>query len=169
MDWDAIAAISEIIGTTAVVISLIYVGIQIRHSTAVARSTARQSVTELMLESTSNLVEDCSLAAAFVKEMKGEELDDVEHLRLLGRAYLAMRNWENIHYQYRIGMLTSDEWQGFRANLEAILEWPSTRNYWQNEKQFYSAAFRTEVNKILQNLADRPDWQSHSYVLKTSE
>ncbi len=169
MDWDAIAAISEFIGTAAVVVSLIYVGIQIRQSTAVARSTARQSITELMLGSTSNLVEDSALAAAFVKEMKGQKLDDIERIRLLGRAYLAMRNWENIHYQYRIGMLSSDEWQGFRKNLEAVFEWPSTRDYWEHEKQFYSPAFRAEVDQILRSSVNRPDWESHSYILTDPE
>lgn len=85
MNWDAVAAISEIVGTTAVVVSLIYVGIQIRQITAVARSSARQSITELMLGSTSSLVEDSALAAAFVKEMKGQKLGEVERLRLLGK------------------------------------------------------------------------------------
>ena len=54
MNWQAIVAISEIIGTVAVVISLIYVGLQIKQSTIVARSTARQAVTELMLQSSTN-------------------------------------------------------------------------------------------------------------------
>ena len=165
MNWQAIVAISEIIGTVAVVISLIYVGLQIKQSTIVARSTARQAVTELMLQSSTNLVDDATLAAAFIKDLKGEQLDPVDRLRLFGRAYAAMRNWENMHYQYRTGMLTEDEWRGFRKNLEAVFEWPSIRTYWENEKQFYSPAFRAEVESILQSVGEPPTKLSHEYAI----
>jgi len=44
MDWDAIGAISEAIGAMAVVISLIYVGTQIRHNTKTSRDEAVREI-----------------------------------------------------------------------------------------------------------------------------
>jgi hypothetical protein len=168
MDWIAIAAISEIAGTIAVVVSLIYVGVQIKQNTTVARSTARQSVTELMVEAGSNMVQDSTLAAALLKNMKGEHLDDVERLRLLGHANISMRNFENIHYQFRTGMLTEEEWLGFKMNLGAVFEWPLIRTYWENEKQFFSPVFQAEIDSILESAPQNPDFHSHSYAFGKS-
>lgn len=46
MNWEAISAISDIVGAVAVVISLVYVAAQIRQNTKMARSGAKQSLTE---------------------------------------------------------------------------------------------------------------------------
>ena len=164
MNWEAIDAVSGALGALVVVISLIYVGIQIKQNTKVARSATRQAITELMIESNKDLVSDPSLADVFIKDLKGEKLDSVDRLRLLSRAFLALRNWENIHYQYRTGMLTEDEWRGFRLNLEAIFEWQTVRTVWKNEKQFYSGAFQKEIDGILKRLPESKV-RTHDYAV----
>ncbi len=40
MDWDAISAVSQLIGSIAVVISVLYLAVQLRSSTRVARVAA---------------------------------------------------------------------------------------------------------------------------------
>ena len=117
-----------------------------------------------MIDSNKDLVADPSLAEAFIKEMRGEKLDGVDRLRILSRAYFSMRNFENMHYQYKTGMLTSDEWRGFKMNLEAICEWPSVRTFWENEKQFFSSAFQKEISEILEKVPDAKA-SSHRYVI----
>lgn len=168
MNWETIDAISSALGTLAVAISLIYVGIQIRQNTKVARSAARQAITELFIDSNKDLVGDSSLAGAFIRDLKGQELDEVERLRIFSRAYLALRNWENIHYQYRNGMLTKDEWQGFRLNLGAVFEWQTVRTVWEKEKQFFSEEFQHEIDGIL-NVNPEPEIRSHEYAISAKE
>jgi hypothetical protein len=164
MNWEAIDAISGAIGSLVVVISLIYVGIQIRQNTKVARSAARQAITELLIESNKDIVNDPSLAEAFIKDLNGEKLGEVDRLRVLSRAYFAIRNWENIFYQYRTGMLTKDEWRGFRLNLQAIFEWETVRRVWENEQEFFSEAFQGEVGDILKGIPDSKV-RSHKYAV----
>jgi hypothetical protein len=149
MNWEAIDAVSGAIGTLVVVISLIYVGVQIKQNTKVARSATRQAITELMIDSNKDVVNDPSLAGAFIKDLKGEKLDEVDRLRIFSRAYFAMRNWENMHYQYSTGMLTKDEWRGFRLNLAAIFEWKTVRTVWKNEKQFFSETFQKIQDSLI--------------------
>ena len=43
MDWQAISSIAEVIGATAVVVSLIYVAIQVRSTTEQNRAAMRAS------------------------------------------------------------------------------------------------------------------------------
>ncbi len=44
MNWDAIGAVAEILGAIAVVVSLLYLALQVRQTTAVARATAFRSI-----------------------------------------------------------------------------------------------------------------------------
>jgi hypothetical protein len=43
MNWDSVGAVGEIVGALAVLITLIYLSVQIRQNTKVARSAALDS------------------------------------------------------------------------------------------------------------------------------
>ena len=169
MNWEAIGAVGEIVGALAVVATLGYLAVQIRQNTRVARSAARQAIAQMTMSSASNLVEDGELADLVARDLAGEQLIDGERLRVMGRSYIAMRNWENIHYQYLTGMLSDDEWSGFRLNLKALLQWPSTQRYWSNENHYYSKAFREEVAALLEEVQASPGEMDHRYVSRGAD
>lgn len=166
IDWDAVGAIGEIVGAVAVVATLGYLALQIKQSTKVARSATRQSIAEMSVASASDITDDPSLAEAMIKDLRNETLAPVERIRMLARCYKAMRHWENIHYQYLAGMLSEDEWRGFRLNLKGLAKWPSMKEYWQNERQFFSAAFQSEVSAIQRELADESSDPFHGYAVR---
>lgn len=166
MNWDAIGAIGEIIGAGAVVATLGYLAVQIRQNTKVARSSTRQSIAEMTINLNADLVADRTMAQTLASDLQGESLEIADRIRLLSRSYRAMRNWENIHYQFLSGMLSEDEWRGFRLNLKATLEWRSMQEYWTNEHQFYSEAFQSEVSNVLREVGSGPDNLSHAYILE---
>ena len=149
MNWDAIGAIGEILGALAVVVTLGYLAVQIRQSTAVARSSTRQAIAQMSMESGSNVANDPEIAALMIRDLKGEELSEVEQLRIFSRAYIAMRHWENIHYQYNEGLVSKDQWEGFRKNLSSLLAIDAYREYWEHESFHYSDAFQAEIASLL--------------------
>lgn len=148
MNWEAISAVAEIVGVIAVVVSLGYVAIQIRQNTKVARAATRQAISESTENLTSDLISNAEIAEIFVKHMNGEELNPVENLRLQARCYRDMAHWENIHYQFAEGMVSKDQWLGFRKNLAALLAIDVYREYWEHESFHYSDAFQAEVASI---------------------
>jgi hypothetical protein len=165
MNWEAIGAIGEIIGAVAVVVTLAYLAVQIRNSTRIARSATRQAIAETAMTHGTNLVADKDLMAALLKDLKGEDVDEVNWTRLMAHNYITMRHYENIYYQQLAGMIEPDEWRGFRENLQAVLEWRSMRLFWKNEGHYYSDAFREEVSAIQSELSENETSSSHSYVL----
>ena len=169
MNWEAIGAIGEIVGATAVVATLVYLAIQIRQNTKVARSATRQAIAEMTINLNSDLIGDQSLGQSFLKDPESEPVEDGERLRLMARSYRLMRNWENIHYQYLTGMLSEDEWRGFRLNLKACLQWDSTNEYWRNERQFFAETFQAEVAQIQQELQRESGNLSHGYLFNQTD
>lgn len=150
MNWAAIGAVSEVIAAIAVVVSLVYVGTQIRQATKIARASTRNAIAESAQALTSDLIGDAKMAEILVRHLNGEELNPVDKLRLEGRCYRDLRHWENIYYQVREGLMTTEEWEGFRKNLALMLAIEAYRQYWQFESELYSEAFREEIDLILQ-------------------
>lgn len=83
MNWDAIGAIGELLGATAVLVTLVYLALQVRHARNDLRRSIQQSRTtafrELMLERTRN----SELQNAIIKARKAfkPEMDSLEELQ----------------------------------------------------------------------------------------
>lgn len=154
MNWDAIGAIGEIIGAAAVVASLVYLATQIRQATKMSRATTRNAIAESAQRLAQDLTENQGMAEIIVKHVSEIPLDPVETLRLQGRCHRDMRHYENIYYQARAGLLSDDEWFGFRKYLMALFEVDAYREYWKHEGELYSEVFRDEIDSILQDSAE---------------
>lgn len=149
MNWEAVSAIAEVVGVIAIVVSLIYVAVQIRQSTKVARAATRQAIADSTESLGSDLINDGGMAEIFVKHINGEELSAVESLRLQARCYRDMQHWENIFYQFNEGLVSLDQWSGFRKNLAALMEIDAYREYWDHEASHYSDSFQAEMMTIV--------------------
>ena len=167
MEWAAIVAISEIIAAGAVVISVVYLAIQIRQATKTARATTRNSIAESAQALSQDVIDNADMAEIFVKHLNGEELNAVEMLRMQGRCYRDMRHWENIYYQVREGLLTNDEWSGFRRNLSALFDIEAYREYWISEADLYSDAFREQIDTILKETSGNAEGVKFAQRFKT--
>jgi len=169
VNWDAIGAIGEIIGALAVVATLGYLAVQIRQNTKTARSAARQAISDAATLPAQNFFGDANFRKAFNAHVNGEEVDEDQMLHLQSYCYINFRLWENIHYQYRSGMLTADEWDSFRRNLKAISQIPIWQDYWEREGDVYTDSFRAEMNSILGEIADEPRSLPKSVIHPRSE
>jgi len=157
MNWEAIGAMGEIMGAMAVVASLVYLAIQIRQSTKVARSATRNAIAESAQRLGQDFIDDTGMAEIFVKHISGEELTPIEAIRLQARCYRDMRHWENIHYQMSEGLMSEEQWLGFRKNLQALIGINAYREYWEHESDLYSESFRNEVKAVIDNRGGAAD------------
>jgi len=139
------------------VLSLLYVAAQIRQNTRVSPSSARHAIPDSAASITSDILATSDVADLLRRDIAGEDLAEAEVLKLYARAYMIMRTWDNIFYQYRLGMLAEDEWRGFRRNLSVNLHTRHVREYWHLQGDMFSDAFRSEVEQILAEIEDHPD------------
>ena len=105
MNWTAIGAIGEVLGALAVFLTLIYLAMQIRTNTKVAKSTVRRHITETIMRVGESVTSNTELAHAWMEQYDGE-VEPHKELQLQGFAYSTMRLYENIQFQMNNGMLT---------------------------------------------------------------
>lgn len=149
MIWEAISAIAEVVGVIAIVVSLIYLAVQIRQNTKVARAATRQAIADSTENLGSDILNNGEIAEIFVRHINGEDLSAVENLRLQARCFRDMQHWENIFYQFNEGLVSPDQWSGFRKNLVALLGINAYREYWEHEASHYSDQFQAEMSSII--------------------
>ena len=144
MNWEAISAVSEIVGAVAVVISLIYVAAQIRQNTKMMRTAAKQSLTEA---SQNFIYKGIDRSEEWVKLMTGDNPSTPEEdarMSLLVRAML--RGFESQCYQYESGLLEDNEWRALQAAIKDLCSLPGVNRYWQQLKPHMSERLKNVVD-----------------------
>ncbi len=116
MNWEAIGAVAEVCGALAVLVTLIYLAVQIRQQNQVARAQVGQQRADSIIQLVSfylNSEDDFSLF------MKITSNDDIKPTNLLESEQIRARmillplraNLENTYEQYRNGFISEEHYQ----------------------------------------------------------
>ena len=107
-DWSNLA---QVIGAAAVVISLFYVGFQIKRNTSAVRSATAQAVHDNYADWYMNMMGDAELNRIAIKGLKDYfSLDETEKAQFIG-AFMAVISFsQNAFYQWREKTLSSSLW-----------------------------------------------------------
>jgi hypothetical protein len=158
VNWEAIGAISEMIGALAVVISLIYLAFQIRQNTNQLEQNERTSIAASVSASATSYRENrqhiytsSEVAEIHLKGTADPEcLDEVERHRFrLLMSNFADANWD-MYAQTVVTGFSPETWetQGRRA-IKRVLDTPGGRWFWQMFGEEYPSEFRVEVDRVL--------------------
>jgi RNA polymerase-interacting CarD/CdnL/TRCF family regulator len=82
MNWEAIGAIGEIVGAFAVVVSLIYLALQIRHSRKAAEAQSTISTADMASRWRGMLLQNSDLSDTLAKANSNETLSPSERIKL---------------------------------------------------------------------------------------
>ena len=160
MNWEAIGAVGEVVGALAVVMSLIYVGIQIRQSNQLARAGTFHGINTHYSSIMSQISGDEGLARICRKVKGGEELDpdELERYTAFLNSYFAML--EDVYIQQESGLYAVEIGGSNITNFLApqykrFLNTEQTRGWLETEgKEVFSPAF---YERVLQQAAVRQD------------
>ena len=117
------ANIAEIVGVILVVVTLVFLTLQIRQNTRALRSTTIQSVMQSELAMMSILVEN---AATWEKISNGSPLASGEEMRraiVLFNVY--MIETESRYHQFKSGYLDAQPWEGRLGTLPGVVRMPT--------------------------------------------
>ena len=111
----------------AVAVTLIYLAIQVRQSSEVARATMRQSLVQNQISYMSVRSTDPMIRTAFRKASAHEKLNDDETFALLFHATVGIRLWEGLHSHLEHGMLAREDWLTIRHMMSVHFQLPIYR------------------------------------------
>ncbi len=156
----------ELVGVIAVVLSLLFVGVQLLFDRNVAVADQYQRRAEMGLSMLQSFLESESYLDQQERRWENglrpnwwnEELEmnapDFTTARDFGVSILttniALINFDNLYYQYRQGLLDESYWVGARETLKRTLSGQFARSHFLNNTR--SAEFVVLVNEIIQEI-----------------
>jgi len=145
VNWEMIGSIGEIIGAIGVIVSLLYVGKQLKQTNAMTRSGFRQELGSQALTWVMSIASSPSLAEALAKvHFQGLERTDATepermHIAyalagLLGQIFFAYQNWKE-------GILTEEEFDELYSPGHSLLSMPYLASVWPQLRPGYPEDF----------------------------
>lgn len=143
MNWEAITALSQLVGSIAVVVSVLYLAIQLRSSTRVARVAAQDAAASALRDFTKPLMENAELGRlwrAGLENLDGLSPDD--QARFFHAAHQFLKALETIHFHYAYGLLDAQLWSGWRELLRHYVVSPGIAYYLERRSDVFSQRFQ---------------------------
>ncbi len=157
MNWEAIGAVGEVMGAIAVVVSLLYVAVQIRQNTKIVAANTIQAVSTASSDITMRLAESSELSELVLKIFsESENLTPKESMRMELIQRAAFRNYENYYYQHKRGYLEDDMWTGYRHTMLTRVTGRYGEVWWKTHQVAFGKSFVDFVNSNIKQF-DRQD------------
>jgi hypothetical protein len=143
-----VAAIAEIISAVAVIVSLLYVGYEVRQNTAAVKSTAYQSIHDAEDLFWQSISADSELSVLWDAGMIGglEALEPAERSQYAITVRRLIYLYQNVHYQQRKGVVDDELWNAWLASLDQHLGMRGFVEVLRDTKPHLSAPFNELLN-----------------------
>ena len=148
MNWDAVGAVGEIVGAGAVVVSLLYLAVQVRTQNRESRIAAAHEILEAF-RNVSIPFQDESNATVMLNAMKDfNALEEVDRVRAIAMVTPMFRVWEEAYYQHQRGRLENAMWTSISMQYSDFMAVASFEKVWALRRHVFSVQFRAYVDNI---------------------
>jgi hypothetical protein len=149
--------LGDFIGGVGVIVTLVYLAVQIRRNTQEVRSASLDAVAASHFEFQRSVWADPVLNKLWFDGMGGVALAEHDGRRFLFMVISLSRLWERAYNKTRGGTLESAAWSGIHEELTSVFSAPGTREYWRRVQQMFSHDFVDFAEKAIRDLeAARP-------------
>ena len=157
MNWEAVGAISQIIGAVLVGITLIYLAIQLRQNTSALKSSTFLAVSSLMGSTMEVWATHSDLAPLLIKAQAGlDQLSPDERARFGFVMMMAYRRVETVVVQRHLGFIDRELTEGFERSALSVLHSKGVRQWWDASKDAFSNVFSAWVDEKISSNLPRP-------------
>jgi hypothetical protein len=137
MNWEAISAIGQIVGATAVLITLIYLAIQLRQNTAAVATSTYESTMTGFNDINVIVASHPGLASLLDRGCQNPESltkKEIVQFNFILRCYA--NQWWKLFKLYERGNLPADEWKIFAQEASQFFEQPGCKPFREQNSLF---------------------------------
>lgn len=128
MKLERIALIAEVMGAVAIVITLVFVVVELRDSTRAQDAATFQAMSRDLQAVFDRLPREIRLKA----RVQGEPLSEVENLDYVLYTTMALRIGESWWQQWQLGTISEEVFRSYITHMHGVLGGPVAREVWRN-------------------------------------
>ena len=148
MNLADLALIASLLSSVAVLVSLLFVGLQIRQSNRNQRSLMQQGRSARNVDLLSRLT-DPKLSELLLRALRGETATDSEYLVLYGYIASVFWSYEDSFLQFRSGTLDARSWSSDVATLKRLLKNPVYRAIWRAAREAMATEYQSFIDGVV--------------------
>lgn len=148
MTLEQFVLIAELVASVGVVVSLVYLAVQVRQGARVNSANARHAISQFALDFTM---------------FKAEHADRLE--RVLGSSkpgpgdatflwwnhMMVFLHAETYFHHYELGLMPQKHWSGYVRYVRGYLSTPGVDSFWNDVGEAFSVDFSTWIDKLLED------------------
>lgn len=152
MNWEALGALSELLGAAAVVLTLLYLSRQIAHQNRALETTTRDSVFRQLQEYNFVVMGDDRLGGLFqrgVSEVDPKSFSEDDRARFVHAMFGFFKIYENIYFHRLERSISEEAWRQNRQILFLYAGQPGGRAYWERRRDAFDPRFQKMLDTAL--------------------
>ena len=143
------ALIAEVTGGIAIVLSLIFVGIEVRQSSEAQLQGSTQAVVSEYNAGVRLISTDRELACIYGLGMEDiESLAGLEQIRFSAYLLSVVNALQQMHTLNAQGSIDTAVWSGFESQMREIVSYPGFRQWFAVRRHWYSADFQAYADSL---------------------
>jgi len=154
-----LAQLAEILAGIAVVLSLVYVGVQMRQNTQAIEIAAAQQSHDAYRQVQVAIMEEPMLAAALEKAYSNQQLGPIEAFQVETYVHFIFSNWELAYLNHKKELLDNEIWEGWERYYIWLMSYELFKKAWiENPVNGYTRSFTDYMNNaVLQKFEDNTE------------
>ena len=155
MTWETAGVFAEVVAAIAVIVSLLYLAIQLKQNTELARAELEVQLGITWADMHDNMIQNPSLARAYdlaAKDWDALSEEDVRaYLWFVAKSFHIL---EGMYRQHQRGLLANEVWTPYASYIAGVLQIEAVLGWWRSEGSLSSNEFKDYVEKLLQPSSD---------------
>ena len=148
MNWEAIGAFAELLGSLAVVVTLIFLLKQIKTNSIMIQNSTAQGAADAVAAWSRQLTNDPELYRIYRAGLKDDSTLSKEERGLFDLVmFQAINSISSIYLQYKNGGFGEDRWDSEMQIFESNFDTPGGRSSWKRQKHMLDISFQKEIEK----------------------
>jgi len=157
MKLSELANVAEVIGAFAVVVSLIYVGVQVNDSNMAVRSASVNDANVAVQEWYMQIGSDEQTSRLFYNALMSEEVksneDEFQFIMMFHGVFLA---FQNSYLMAEEGTIDAELVDGLTGAILTVKDTPGMKRYWRQRRTTLHPRFVRYVDDLLQRKGETP-------------
>lgn len=166
---DTAAKAAEIVGAIAVVVGLLFVGLEIRGNTVAQQFSATQTlVSEYNAAITS--INDQEFVCVYIKGASNfDGLSQRDKIRYSIQMQPIFRTFEQLHYSSLHGTIDPNIHSGFERQFAAIIQLPGNQQFWAARRDWFGDTFQRYVDRVAAESRSKEPAEPANFSLEECE
>jgi len=152
MNFDQIIDLSQIVAAMAVIISLIYLAVQVRQGIKVNSANARHNISQFVLDISIHRAEHADRWAKVISSRNLTEGDIqfrwYNHMMIFLHA-------ETYFHHYELKLMPKKHWNGYKLYVKGYLETPGVLEFWEDVGPAFSLEFSKWIDSLLKEINNK--------------